>query len=159
VCRKRKQDLASKNVNEVTHFNTNDLDCSLPRHDNDMYVYTVEHDSTTNQAFAKVKVCSTELNMNIDTRAQVNVLPRSIFTLGKLGPVLPTQKKLTVYNGQPLKVDGCINLPCTYKGQVSPEEFYIVDTHSSPILGLQIQIQDIYIAQKCIKYSIALYII
>jgi hypothetical protein len=59
-----------------------------------MYVYTVEHDSTTNQAFATVKVCSTELNMKIDTGAQVNVLPRSIFrSLGKLGHVLPTQKQ------------------------------------------------------------------
>jgi hypothetical protein len=28
VCRKTKQDLGSKNVNEVTHFNTHDLDCS-----------------------------------------------------------------------------------------------------------------------------------
>ena len=137
VCRRKQMDLNSRKINEVTNFSTIDHDQSQSA-DDYLYVSTVEHDSLTNQAFAKVKIHSTPLSMKIDTGAQVNVLPRSIFrSLGKSCPLQPSQKKLTVYNGQHLKVDGYLTLPCEYNGQISNEEFYIVDTNSSPILGLQ----------------------
>ena len=39
------------------------------------------------------------------------------------------------YNGNPLNSKGTITLQCTY--QARQDEFHVVDTHSTPLLGLQ----------------------
>lgn len=123
MCRKKEQDLR-RNVNEVNEFNTSDL-VNLSPTENDFYVDTIEHDMLSDQAFSQVKICSVPLRMKIDTGAQVNIIPRSVFQpMGRIGPIQPTHKRLTAYNGQPLNVDGFITLPCQYNGQTSNEEFY-----------------------------------
>ena len=58
-------------------------------------------------------------------------------SLGVIGPFKPTQKILTAYDGSNLRVMGSINLACTYNGRKLHTDFFIVDTSSSPILGLE----------------------
>ena len=68
----------------------------------------------------------------------MNIIPRSIFrSLGIKHPLHTTPKALTAYDGTPLKVDGQINLTCTYHNKKLEAQFFIVDTSSSPILGLE----------------------
>ncbi|XP_053380789.1 uncharacterized protein K02A2.6-like [Mercenaria mercenaria] len=140
VCRRRKLD--NNKINEVTHFDTtSDLEYSsldTPSHDDEFYVNTVEHDHITNQAFATITIGSTPISMKINSGAQVNCLPRSVYASLKIaGPLTPNQKRLTGYDGKPLKVDGIIKLPLKYNGQTFYEEFYIVGSRSQPIIGLQ----------------------
>ncbi|XP_052820412.1 uncharacterized protein K02A2.6-like [Mya arenaria] len=134
MCRKKDND--SKKVNEVNNFDIrSDLDCYSQ---NDFFVNSIEHDSLSNQAFAKVKVGTSIIDMKIDTGAQVNVLPKSLYLkLSLKGPLRQAQKRLTAYDGKPLCVEGYITIPCKYNGQTYNEEFYIVKSGSSPILGLQ----------------------
>ena len=40
------------------------------------------------------------------------------------------------YDGGNLKVDSYTRLDCTYNDKTISEEFYVVETHSTPILGL-----------------------
>ena len=134
MCRKKDKD--RKNVHEVNNFDTtSDLDCSQ---NHDFFVNTIQHDSKTNQAFAQVEINSKMLGMKIDTGAQVNVIPISIYRqLGIKGPLKPCNTRLTAYDGKPLSVEGSTSIPCKYNGQTFHEEFFIVRSGSSPILGLQ----------------------
>ena len=75
--------------------------------------------------------------MKIDSGSQVNILPRSTFqSLDIKCPLQKTPKRLTAYDGGNLKVDGYIRLDCTYNNKTISEEFYVVETNSTPILGL-----------------------
>ena len=135
VCRKKKLD-NSRKINEVgLNDNFSDLDL-----DEQYFVDTIDFDKSKNQAFATINVGpkSTSLKFKIDSGAQVNIIPRSIFrSLGIKHPLCTTHKALTAYDGTPLKVDGQITLTCTYHSKKLEAQFFIVDTTSTPILGLE----------------------
>lgn len=88
-----------------------------------------------------------KINMKIDTGAQGNTLPLSIYQ--KIWPEkvdaqgLPKTKlkkretNLTAYNGTRIQHYGTITLPCYHKkGPSQQTEFYIVNTAGPAILGL-----------------------
>ena len=75
--------------------------------------------------------------MKIDSGSQVNILTRSIFqSLCIKCPLKKTPKRLTAYDAGNLKVDVYIRLDFTYNDKTISEEFDVVETNSTPILGL-----------------------
>ena len=84
------------------------------------------------------------LRFKVDTGAQANVIPHSMFAHMKVKPPLKQSKeRLISYTGQQLRIKGFINLTCTYMGSTYKGPFHIVDTasHSQPVLGLQASLQ------------------
>ena len=80
------------------------------------------------------------LRFKIDTGAQANVIPRSLYQKMTKPPSLsPCKEKLVGYSGQELNVVGHIQLEGAYKAKTYQGMFYIVDTHpyAQPVLGLQ----------------------
>ena len=94
-----------------------------------------------NKVFVNVTLGTNDtIRFKIDTGAQVNVIPVSVFkTLSKPPKLRDTQEHLYGYAGQPLDVRGCIDISCSYKLRSTRSRFYIADTkgHSEPVLGLQ----------------------
>ena len=74
----------------------------------------------------------------LDTGSQVNILPQ--YMLRKLN-IKTTLKqpnyKLSAYNGNPLDTLGCCMLKCRYTDKSQVIDFYVVNTSSTPILGLR----------------------
>ena len=135
VCRKKISD-SKRNAHED---NESDLDTVHVTGENDLFIDSIDFDKNKSQAFAKVALGPKEhiISMKIDSGSQVNVIPKSIYhSLGINGPLQNTNKRLTAYDGTSLKVDGYVRLKCTYNDKSNIADFYIVDTNSSPILGL-----------------------
>ena len=92
-------------------------------------------------AYADVRMETGDiLRFKIDTGAQANVIPRSLYQkMTKPPSLLPCKEKLVGYSGQKLNVVGHIQLEGAYKAKTYQGMFYIVDTHpyAQPVLGLQ----------------------
>ena len=72
-----------------------------------------------------------------DTGAQVNVLPKNIYKKLKPRPTIKsTTTKLSAYNGSPIPVHGKCIIPVNHKGQKHHLLFIIVDSDTTPIMGL-----------------------
>ena len=92
---------------------------------------------------------SANLHGKIDTGSQGNILPLRTYLQiypqrvhnGKPINTTPSETVLTTYNGSPIKQHGYITLPCTYKNKTSKFRFYIADTNSSVIFGLDMCIK------------------
>ena len=137
VCRSKLRD-SKRNVHEVINSALNGSDLDLSPGEN-LFIDSIDFDKSKNQAFAKIHLGpkSKTISMKIDSGSQVNILPRSTFqSLGIKCPLQKTPKRLTAYDGGNLKVDGYIRLDCTYNNKTISEEFYVVETNSTPILGL-----------------------
>ena len=103
-----------------------------------MFIDSINFYLSKNQVFAKIYLGpkSKTVSMKIDSGSQVNILPRSTFqSPGIECPLQKTPKRLTAY-GCNLKVDSYIRLDCAYNDKTISEEFYVVETNSTPILGL-----------------------
>ena len=71
--------------------------------------------------------------------AQVNVIPLKKFRQMNMKKINfnPTNTKLTGYGGMILKVKGKCDVQCKYKDSRCVASFYIVDTDSPAVQGLQ----------------------
>ena len=81
-----------------------------------------------------------KIQFKIDTGAQVNVIPTSVYKQLKKQPHLQkTSQRLFGYTGKPIELAGRIDLKCTYKHKSYRGTFFIANTvnHSQSILGLQ----------------------
>jgi hypothetical protein len=122
-------------VNEVNDFSDSD---QSDTHDQ-YFINSVIYDKQKNQAHVKLNVGPQEkkIMFKIDSGAQVNIIPLHKFAALEIkGSLKNTNIKLSAYNGTSLKVQGTIRLQCSYDGKKSYLDFYIVDSPSSPILGL-----------------------
>ena len=137
MCRSKLRD-SKRNVHEVINSASYGSDLDLSPGEN-LFIKSIDFDKSKNQVFAKIHFgpkSKTE-SMKIDSGSQVNILPRSTFqSLGIKCPLQKTPRRLTAYEGGNLKVDGYIRLACTYNNKTISEEFYVVETNSTPILGL-----------------------
>ena len=80
----------------------------------------------------------TTVEFKLDTGAQVNVIPRSIYKKLKLRPVLkPSKVRLTAYNNTTIPIHGKCIATLKYQGKSFQTLFVVVDVNSSPILGLK----------------------
>ena len=83
-----------------------------------------------------INKCS--IQFKIDTGAQCNILPESIFLHLQPRPKIHSSTaKITAYNGSDMPVKGTFVANVEYKNNLSvPVMIVIVDTISTPILGL-----------------------
>ena len=107
------------------------------------------------QAYATLQIepysgMYTNLYGKLDTGSQANILP--LRTFAKLYPkkmndlkepinITPCDTILTAYNGTQIKQYGYITMPCTYKNEYANFRFYIADTPSAVIFGLDMCLQ------------------
>lgn len=84
----------------------------------------------------KLKTNNKTINCKIDTGAQCNVLPKSVFESLKVNNKLNKSKaKLVAYSGHPLKTVGKVTIECEYKNKFYPITFQVVKGASCPIIG------------------------
>jgi len=114
----------------------------LTAEEDSVFIDSVNSTVVNGQVFAEIEVgkSKSKIKFKLDTGAQVNILPYSVFQHLGNGVVLnASHNKLTTYNGGSLNLKGTVILPCTYAGNAhtSRIEFHVVDTRSPPLLGLQ----------------------
>ena len=97
-------------------------------------IFTI--DSSTTSWNVSLSTDGTNINYQIDTGAEVNVLPKSCYrTLNRKPRLLQTDVKLTAYNGTTIPVLGrCISM-IKRNGKNIPTAFIVAETLSPPVLG------------------------
>ena len=122
--------------------NVNNVEVSKDYSDNELFIDSVESRINNGQVFAEMEVDPSKqgITFKVDTGSQVNILPYYAFQqLGLKTALNPSHTKLSAYDGNPLHSKGTITLQCTHQGlnRTGLVEFHVVDTHSTPLLGLQ----------------------
>ena len=134
-CFKKKFDQRKQKSKKVHVIEDDDED--------DFFIGSIEQDEKSNTAFANIELTEGEIVRNIrfkiDTGAQANILPLSIFNkkIGSTEKLEPNKNKLVSYTGQHLNTKGQIRLKSRYKHREEMLTFHVVDTEAEPILGLQ----------------------
>ena len=135
--------------NKWNHFakmcktkDVNDVKTVQSDGDSDVIIDSVESKICNGQVFVDIEVGPSKIpvQFKVDTGAQVNILPYSVFRdLGIVGALKPSNLKLSAYNGHTLKLRGTITLSCTHprSNHTSLVEFHVVETKSLPLFGLQ----------------------
>ena len=92
---------------------------------------------TDNEWYINLKVKEKYISFKIDTGAQCNVIPKSIFK--EVGIVCGSKKgsRLVSYSGHEIKTLGKSDVAVEYKGRYQVIEFQVVDADVIPVLGLQ----------------------
>jgi transposase InsO family protein len=115
--------------------------------DDEFYIGTVEADEQ-NQIQSKpsnwnVTVCveGKQVTLKIDSGAQINTLPLSVYQKVTKQPLQSTKTRLVGYFGQARRPCGKATLAVEYKGRYIPVEFQIIDQEVKPVLGLQTSLQ------------------
>ena len=99
-------------------------------------VYSVN--TLTNEWSVSLDTNGSDIEYNIDTRAQCNVLPKVVHNQLPDRPKLrKTSVKLSAYNGTEIPVSGKCLAKIKHKNTVTHVLFIAADTKSSPILGLK----------------------
>ena len=81
---------------------------------------------------------SVPMKFNVDTGAQINVIPITAFdTLAesRMKHLKPTQVRLTGYSGNVVPTTGSCRIECKLRDKPHTLEFFIADTRATPILG------------------------
>lgn len=124
----------SKSVNEIET-----TEC---RPEDDFFIDSIQQGSQIHddQVFYDMSIGYENkiVKFKLDTGSQVNVLPYHIYCkLNISTPLLKSKRTLSAYNGNILPSLGICHLPCTHKSSKLDVEFYVVDTKSTPILGMK----------------------
>ena len=120
----------SRKVNELV----------IPESDTEFYTECIETNHRSDQAFCTLLLGQkhTPVRFKLDTGSQVNILPNHVYSsLGSPYGLSKTDQKLSAYNDHPLHTLGCTSLETSYKGQTLDTAFHVVETNSSPILGMR----------------------
>ena len=81
---------------------------------------------------------SVPMKFQVDTGAQINVIPITAFdTLAesRMKQLKPTQVRLTGYSGNIVPTTGTCRIKCKLRDKQHTLEFFIADTHATPIIG------------------------
>ena len=105
----------------------------------EFYVYTVSGSSRSDQALVRLTICNSNLDAEIDTGSQVNILPQELLKrLNVNVPMLPPHSRLTSYSGDTLTLLGKMKLRCRYKDRSTQATFCIVDQkNASALINLE----------------------
>ena len=84
------------------------------------------------------KVNGTSTILKLDTGAQCNVMPNSLFSMLTNAKITKSKTKLLSYSGHSIRVIGKSTLLIGHKGKYFPVEFQVVssETDALPIIGL-----------------------
>ncbi|PIK33923.1 hypothetical protein BSL78_29258 [Apostichopus japonicus] len=94
--------------------------------------------ATSEQWNVTLKLENKPVTLKVDTGAEANVIPKSLFTRitrHHKVTVTPSKVSLKAYNGQKIPVDGKCTLNCQYKDKNTKLEFIIADVNAQPLLG------------------------
>lgn len=128
--------MRAKRVNEVDQ-NDSESESS------DVFIDSVNSQKENkSQIFSEIEVGpkNKKISFKADTGSQVNILPLYFFQeIGVSAALIPSKTKFTAYDGSSLKVLGTIKLhcSCTKTSHADQVEFFVVDTKSPPLFGLQ----------------------
>ena len=76
-----------------------------------------------------------KLTVNLDTGAEVSVLPLHLYDKLQMKPALKTTTmKLSAYGGSAIKPNGTCKLTCTSNDKVCDVIFYVTPVNAQPIL-------------------------
>lgn len=101
------------------------------------YFDSVETNNLKDQAFAELRVEHALIKFKLDTGAQANIIPQSIFKKHfHFKKLQPTNCKFRSYSGDDIPVCGCIYLEFKYGNKATTSLVYITKQNSIPILGL-----------------------
>ena len=121
----------SKRVNEI-------IMPAAEQSDTEFYIESIETNQRGDQAFCTLLLGQTPVKFKLDTGSQVNILPKHVYdSLSSPARLSKTDQKLSAYNGHPSHTLGCISLETSYGGQSLNKMFHVVETNSSPILGMR----------------------
>ena len=85
--------------------------------------------------FSNLLVSGTTGKFKLDTGAEANVLPLSVYSkLKNKSPLLETSVVLSSYGEFKVKPEGKLNLSCKIQGMEQTLPFFVVAVESSPIL-------------------------
>ena len=88
--------------------------------------------------FISLKSNGSQIRYKMDTGAQANVLPLSIYNQLNIRPILTeTNVKLSAYNGESIPAVGQCELNLKNKNENYQVTFIVTDSKSPPLLGLQ----------------------
>ena len=137
-----KQCFTKKRIHEVEH-----CDEESDSSDNQLYigevkVHTVESQNQSkgdNAWYSLVKIEDKTVKFKLDTGAETNVIPKSLFSKLRNAKLQQTRVNLTTYGNKIVKPMGKLklNLKTQNNSQSSDAEFYVVDFNATPILGLK----------------------
>jgi hypothetical protein len=102
----------------------------------DLFVNTVSSPDPAKEWTTVLDVQGHRITFTMDTGAQVNILPKSLFSRLKKAVLLRSLARLSTYSGQRLPVVGKSRLTCKCFDKQHTVEFQIVDMRTKPILGL-----------------------
>ena len=81
---------------------------------------------------------SVPMKFKVDTGAQINVIPITAFdtlAASRMKQLKPTQVRLTGYSGNIVPTTGTCRIKCKLRDKQHTLEFFIADTHATPIIG------------------------
>ena len=127
--------------------------CSKPR-DSSKQVdeYRLDDDSDTDEFFIgflgpkpgsqknwmqNVVINNLQVNMKLDTGAQCNVLPYSLYCKLTREKLRKSNTRLVSYTGHKIPEMGKATLPVNLKGKFHPVEFHVIEHPATPVIGLQ----------------------
>ena len=148
VCRMKKntQNRGIHSLEESESVNSIAIETKPNQSQNDTYEYVYidsignEQNFVPDTAYADIKLETGDIvKFKVDTGAQTNVLPLSVYKhMNQPPPLTKANQRLQSYTGQSLDVKGKININCSYRDHTVKQEFIVVDIHhSQPILGLK----------------------
>ena len=116
----------SKNVNEIDASEAEGNESS----DTDFYIDAIHSEAQGDEAFATLMCEKKPVRLKLDTGAQVNILPKTVFD--KLGKhqIKPNKARLHSYGGKKLNTLGVCELHCLYKDIERTIQFHICDVNA-----------------------------
>ena len=84
-----------------------------------------------------VVINNLQVNMKLDTGAQCNVLPYSLYCKLTREKLRKSNTRLVSYTGHKIPVMGKATLPVKLKGKFHPVEFHVIEHPATPVIGLQ----------------------
>ena len=80
-----------------------------------------------------------EIQLKLDTGAEVNVIPYSIFKQVAKSSKIELRKpeaRLSAYNGKNIPIKAVCTLQCQHKGTIHNLEFFITSVEGEPVLSI-----------------------
>ena len=100
-----------------------------------------------NDWIQNVVINNLQLNMKLDTGAQCNVLPYSLYCKLTRVKLRKSNTRLVSYTGHKIPVKGKATFLVKLNGKINPVEFHVIEHPATPDLGLQ-TCQDLHLVKR-----------
>ena len=98
---------------------------------------TTDHRDTRDEVYIDIYITNKTVKAKVDTGAQANVMPYSIYTrLNLQTTLIPSTTSLVSYDLNQINTHGTPTIPCTYLGYTYQLMFYVAHTQGPIIIGL-----------------------